>query len=267
MARTYLRQDTQIRRSDAYDDTIAPTATAYETNPVHIEDDLNSLRSSVNNLLNRSGASFPSANWFDDITAPSTFENGTERGVNEINQQLHDLERKRILDRVSQVGVDVSIASAGDQYVILPAADLPGNTTMAVGAVTTLGTVTAAATSFGSAELTEVAGPNALAPINMCILWYSAGANAGDPVVDSSGVQIFGLLQSENATDGHTATGTTPDRLQISFVKPNGAADDLIQAASGDMDGVTFDYAPVERFALEDLPEYAFLGRDRKSVV
>ena len=63
MARTFIRQDTQIRKSDLYDDTIAPTVASYETNPVNIEDDLNSLRSQVQNIINRNGAGFPAGDW------------------------------------------------------------------------------------------------------------------------------------------------------------------------------------------------------------
>jgi hypothetical protein len=112
MARTFIRQDTQVRKSDVYADNVAPSLANYETNTVHIEDDLNSLRSQVQNILNRNGASFPSGNWWDDLTAPVTFENGTARGVKEVNQQLHDLERKRILRFRAVVGADVVVPTA-----------------------------------------------------------------------------------------------------------------------------------------------------------
>jgi hypothetical protein len=97
MARTFIRQDTQIRKSDLYDDTVTPSATNYETNPVNIEDDLNSLRSQVQNIINRNGATFPTGDWYIDMTAPVTFEGGIKRGVDKLNQELHDLERKRVL--------------------------------------------------------------------------------------------------------------------------------------------------------------------------
>lgn len=259
MARTFLRQLTQIAESDSYTDNIAPSEANYETNPAEIEADLNSLRSRSNDFLNRNDAVF-TGNWFDSISAPSTFENGIARGINLINQELHDLERKRILDRVAILGNDLTIASAGDQFVILGTGELPGNTTMAVGAVTTLGTVGAFEASFGTASLTEVTGANALRPKNLVVIWQSTGANIGDPVEDGGGIQIFGLLQTETATDGHTATDTTPFRLQMSFVKTNPGGTDLVLITAGEMDAVVFDYAPVERFALEDLPEESFLG-------
>jgi len=116
MSRTFLRQDTQIRKSDVYDDTIVPTLAAYETNPVNIEDDLNTVRSQVQNFLNRNGAGFPAGNWYDDLSAPITFENGLARGINEQNQQLHDLERKRVLVdtyHLIDVVVPASVAATG----------------------------------------------------------------------------------------------------------------------------------------------------------
>lgn len=259
MARTFIRQVSQIGASDTYDDTIVPSQANFETVPANIEDDLNRLRSRSNDFLNRDGGTFI-GNWWDLISTPSSFENGRARGIDPLNQDLHDMERKRIVDRVSVIGANASIAVGGDRYAILSGAQLPGNTTMAVGTVATLGTITAAAVSFGSAELTEVAGANAIRPLNLCPIWHASGQNVGDPVEDGDGVQIYGLLQSESAVDGHTALGTTPDRLQLSFVKINSTSDDLILITTGEMDGVTFDYAPVERFAWSDLPEYAFLG-------
>jgi len=98
----------------------------------------------------------------------------------------------------------------------------------------------------------------------MAVIWNSAagssGGDLGDVVKNVGGDQIFALLQSENAADGHTATGTTPDRLQLSFVKLNPAADGIVLIAAAEMDGVIFDYAPIERFAWEDVSEDAFLG-------
>lgn len=259
MARTWLRQLTQIAESDTYDDTIAPSEANYETAADNIEADLNSLRSRANDFLNRNDASF-AGNWYDSITAPITFEGGIARGINLINQELHDLERKRVLDRVAILGNDLQVTTPGDQYYILGTGELPGNTTMAVGNVTTLGTVGAFNATFGTATLDEVAGANALRPKNLVVIWYSSGPNIGDPVEDGSGLQIFGLLQTENSTDGHTATDTTPNRLQMTFVKSNAGGTDLEIVGAGEMDGVIFDYAPVERFALEDIPEEAFLG-------
>ena len=263
MGRSFVRQDAQIRESITYDDSVVPSLANYETNATDIEYDLNALRSRAQDYLNRDGASMPSGDWYGIIAAPSTFESGSQRGLNTLGQDLHDLERKRILDRVSNIALDVA-PSNGVQHHILALADLPGNTTMAVGAVTTLGTVVAVATSFDTASASDdVTGPNALRPKNLLVLWHSdAGSDVGDPLEDGNGNQIYGLLQSENAADGHTATGTTSDRLQISFVTINTNGDDLELITAGEMDGIVFDYAHVQRYALADLPEDAFLGGD-----
>jgi hypothetical protein len=111
MARTFIRQETQIRKSDLYDDTVTPSATNYETNPVNIEDDLNSLRSQVQNIINRNGATFPTGDWYTDMTAPVTFENGIKRGVDKLNAELHDLERKRVLVASDKYLTDVTVGA------------------------------------------------------------------------------------------------------------------------------------------------------------
>lgn len=108
MARTWIRQDVQIASSlttaTGYLDNVAPSVTNYQTNAATLTDDLNSLRSAAHNFLERSGATFPaSGNWYDDFTTPSTFENGTPRGLNPLNQDLHDLQRKRVLVQIAEL--------------------------------------------------------------------------------------------------------------------------------------------------------------------
>ncbi len=148
MGLTLLRQDDDIRQSDAYDDSIAPSLANYETSPTSAEDDLNSLRSATHTLLNRR-----TGNWYDDLLTPATFENGAQRAVNDLNQDLHDLERKRVLRCVWNIH---SIAGGAGQGVILGAGELPSDTTAAVGAVTSLGTVVAAATTFGTYSASDI---------------------------------------------------------------------------------------------------------------
>jgi hypothetical protein len=143
MARTFIRQASQIRKSDAYIDNLAPTQANYETGPVTIEDDLNSIRSSLNTLLqNRLG------NWYDDLVAPSALDNGTQRGVNSLNTDLHALERKRVLVQVANL-FDLAVPAGQNFVVISNASALPSNTTAAIGSVTTAGSVFAAAVAPG----------------------------------------------------------------------------------------------------------------------
>ena len=61
MSRTKVRQDTQIRHSEVYDDTIPPGATL-ETDADCLEFDLNALRSQMRRVIGELA-------WWDD---PST---------------------------------------------------------------------------------------------------------------------------------------------------------------------------------------------------
>jgi len=252
MGRSIFRQETQIRNSDLYDDTLALSIANFETNPVDIEADLNSLRSHAKRVMVGTAA----GDWYTDLVAPSTLEAGVQRGVNQINDSLHAVEKKRVLKCVWGLK-SISIAAAGNVFDILGTGELPGNTTAAVGAVTTLGTVVASiAGSFGAASLVEVAGSTAISPKNLVQI---VDAATRDPILDGDD-KIYGLLQSETAADGHTITDATTTRVQLSFVKLNGAGNDLIAISSGAMDGVSYDYCYVERVRLEDLNEADFLG-------
>lgn len=255
MSRSIFRQDTQIRKSVTYADNLVPSQANYETNATDLEYDLNALRSQTQNILNRDGASFPTGNWYDDLVVPSALETGTARGVNALNERLHLIEKKRVLRDVTRVGIDVTVTAA-QNWEILDTGELPAQTTAAVGAVTTLGTVVASiAGSFGAHSLAEVAGPHALNPKNLCAV---VDAATGDPIL-SNGRQIWALLQSENGTDGFTITDTTPNRVQLSFVRPNATFDDLEACPVADIAGKTINYTYRERVRLEDLTEADFL--------
>jgi len=369
MGRTFIRQDIQILNSDTYDDTVAPTLADYETNPTSIEDDLNNLRSVASELRDvRAG------NWWDALTAPSTLEAGSARGVQGVNDALHLVEKKRVLRDVHNLtditvptgaaatgtltnatnfinGDTVTIDSkvytfettltnvdgnvqiggtvaqshenlrrainldgvAGTNYalamtlhptvsatdtatttvatakvsgtaanaiattqvtatgtwgaatltggagdvVILAAGELPAQTTAAVGAVTTLGTVVAAHTgTFGQFSLDEVGGPNALNPKNLLAIY---DGSTRDPIL-SDGYIVWGLIQGESGlVDGDTITDTTDNRVQISFVKVNATGDDLIQVPGSDIGAEVINYTSRERVRLEDLNEADFL--------
>lgn len=113
MSRTFIRQDAQISQSLTYDDTVVPTQANYETvRPDNIEDDLNSVRSQVQNVLNRNGGSFPSGKWYDNIAVPSALETGIQRGVSKLNDALHLIEKKRILRDVFHIDPDITVPSS-----------------------------------------------------------------------------------------------------------------------------------------------------------
>lgn len=250
MARTFLRQDTQVRNSDVYSDAIAPTEAAFETNPTNIETDLNNIRSQLHNLLkNQAG------NWWDDLNIPSALDTGAQRGVNDLNTDLHALERKRVLVKAVSLA-DVTVGAASN-WVILGSGELPPNTTAAVGAVTTAGTIVAThGGTFGTHALDEVSGTNAIVPKNLVEVVDGA---TRDPIL-SGGRVIYGLLQGESGVvDASTITITTPNRVQVSFVRINTAGDDLEAVPTTDIENKIVNFAFTERKALEDLNEADFL--------
>jgi len=370
MTRTRITQSTLIYASDAYDDTVAPTLAAYETNPLHIEDDLNNQRSMLSYLKD-----IQSGNWYDTLIVPSALETGTARGIDNLNTSLHALEKKRILRCVFSL-VDVAVPAAaaatgvltlsanvsnGDQVlidaktytfetfptnvdgnvligatasdsidnliaaitlgagagslyaaamtlhptvtaaagagdtmdataklsgtagntiattetsataswatatllggagdiVILGTGELPSQTTAAVGAVTTLGTVVATATTFGTHGLDEVAGTTAIGPKNLMEI---VDGSTRDPIL-SGGNKVYALLQGESGlTDGTTITDATTTRVQLSFVKINPTGDNLIAVPASDIAASTINYCSVERIRLEDFNEADFLS-------
>jgi len=122
MGRTYVRQDTQIRPSDVYDDTIAPGA-ALESGPSHIEDDMNSLRSMVKRVLYYTD----SGNWYDDV--PTV--NSKVRGLKQIATHLDSLEEHKFLFRaqvLTDVPVSASVVATGSITTIAKANLIDGET-------------------------------------------------------------------------------------------------------------------------------------------
>lgn len=251
MATTLVRQETQIRKSDLYNDAIAPTEAAFETNSANIEDDLNSLRSQMHNFLD-----VQSSNWWSDLNVPSTLETGVKRGINNLNTGLHAVEKKRVLRKVFSL-VDVTVGGSAN-YVILGVGQLPTPLNAAVGTVTTLGTVVAAhGGTFGTHSLTEVSGTSPLVPKNLLEI---VEGSTRDPIL-SSGRKVYGLLQGESGVvDGATITSATTTRAQISFVRINATGDDLEAVPAIDIQGKVINYCSIERVRFEGLNEADFLS-------
>ncbi len=254
MARTFIRQDAQVASTNdtllGFVDNTAPAATM-ESAAAELATDLNNLRSVANYLRDPAF----SGNWYDVLVAPAVLDAGAIRGVQAVGDDLHELERKRFLRRFLSLA-DV-VVGAGDNFVILGGGELPVNTTAAVGAVTTVGTVVAAHGGvFGTHSLSEVAGGTAISPKNFCEIVDGA---TRDPIL-SSGRTIYALLQTENAADGHTITTTTPNRVQLSFVRLNAAGDDLEAVPFADIQGLTINYVCRERAAFDDMNEEDLLS-------
>lgn len=252
MPRTFIRQDDQIASTletiIGYNDNVSPAATM-ESAAVSIADDLNNVRSVLNlhKIANQSG------NWYDDLVAPVTLETGIKRGIDALNSGLHLVEKKRVLRAVFGL-TDVTVP-ATQNYKVLLIGELPTNTTAAIGAVTTLGTVAAYNAGFAAHSLAVVAGPNAIQPKNMMEI---VDGSTRDPIL-SSGRTIYGLFQTESNTDGTTMTGTTPVRAQISFVRLTATGDGLEAVPVSDIENKVVNFSTNERVRLEDLNEADFL--------
>jgi len=245
MARTFIRQSSQIRNSQTYNDAIA-AGIALQTGAANIEDDLNGIRSQVSKILD-----LGVGNWYDAVATV----NAKTRALLTLNTDLDALEEKRMLFR-SQILTDITVTAA-QNFEVLSVAGLETPTQVAaVGAVLTEGAVVAQATAFGAHNLDVVAGANALRPDNLCII---RDGTTGDSILSSNGKIIYALLQSESGVDGHTFNDTT-QQVQLSFVEENATADGLVATASADIAGKLINYSYVRRLAFTNIPADAFLS-------
>lgn len=248
MARTFIRQETQIRNSELYDDTKAAGSTLESAN-VSIEDDLNGTRSQLKRAIFADSA----GDWFSDI--PTV--NGKKRAISALNTDLDDLEEKRILFRVDKIGTDITVPASQNYVVLVQATSQTPAEVAAVGAGSALGAVVAVlAGDVGSHALTEVTGANALSPKNLCLV---VDATSGDDIL-SSGRRVYALVQAETGTVDGEAFNDTTKQAQLSFVRPNATYDDLEAVPSADIQGKSINYSYVRRVALDSIPEAAFLS-------
>jgi len=247
MARTFIRQDTQVRNSDLYDDTLAAGSTL-ETAPTEIEADLNGLRSQVKRLIWADSA----GNWFDDIQTV----NAKKRAVTALNSDLDDLEEKRLLFREAKVGVDIAVPALQNFVVLSFAGSETPTQVAAVGVSTAIGALVALLPgASGTFSLNEIAGTNALSPKNLVLV---IDATTGDPIL-SSDRNIYGLLQAESVVVSGDAFDDATKQAQISFVRPNATYDDLEAVPAADIAGRSINYAYVRRINFDAIPETAFL--------
>jgi len=255
MSRTFVRQVNQIRNSESYDDSVVPSQSNYETFTGSLENDLNNLRSQIQNAINRDGTSFPTGSWWSDLNTPVNFELGIPRGINAINQDLHDIERKRLLARYNSF-VDVFVSSSNNYTVLaaaeLPTPDIPNTYIISSGSSSVVtGTIVSFA-NIGSFSLSEAPGLNAVSPKNLC---YVVTASTRTPII-SSGRVVFGLFQSDKS-DAQSLVGGD---AQISFVRLNSSGDDLEAVPSTDIEGRYINYSSVFRKAFDEIDEQIYLG-------
>jgi hypothetical protein len=245
MTRTLIRQDKQVRESEAYVDTVVPSEANYETLPATLQEDLNNLRSLLHHYRD-----LQTSDWWNPLSAVSGPEPGPPRGLQQLNEALHLLEVKRWLREVPNL-TDITIPAA-QNYLILGTGELPTQLVAAVTS-TTLGTVVAPHSgTFGTNSLDVVAGSSALSPANLVTI------SDGDTreAITSGGKPVWGLLQSESGLlDGENISDSAPDRVQISFVITNATGDGFVAATAADIASKKINYCFRERVRLKDLLE------------
>lgn len=251
MPRSFLRQETQIYKSDTYDDSLAAGSTL-ESGSASLESDLNALRSQLARILKADGT----PNWYDDV--PTV--NGKKRSIQDLNTDLDDIEEQKTLRRVTKV-TDVAVPG-GQAYVILSVASSETPTEVAAVAAGVDGAVVAQSALSGGAfaanELTEISSGSPIGPKNLVIIRSATTAEA----IESSGREVYGLLQYESTGgDGLAFNDTSAGRrAKISFVRQNSTFDDLEPCPSADIGGQTINYAYVARVKFDNLPEEAWLN-------
>jgi len=222
MPRTFIRQDTQIRNSDLYDDSL--TVANYLT-ATNIEEDLNYVRSQLHHFLGQSA-------WYGTI--PDNFD-------------LTNIHDKRFTYWVQKTD-DVAVPN-GQNYVALSGSTKPSNN-IAYGA-STLGAITAQlAGAIGSNDTTTGANNGGIVELR--------DAATNDPIY-TSGQPVYGILQvGSAATDGNAFGDSGNDQGQLSFVYLNPSTEAWTAVPVADIEDKTVEYAYKVRTDFYNLPENAF---------
>lgn len=231
MARTFIRQASQVRNSVNYSDALELGA-GLVSSAASLEDDLNALRSLIKELSGE-------ANWYDELLG---------RNVAGLDSDLTDIEGKKLLFR-THVLADVAVP-ASQNYVVLAEGEVPAETSAGSFA---LGAIAASIVSTSAHSLAEVSGANAISPKNLCVVRDAA---TGQPVQSSNGKDVYALLQ----IIGYEGTAFDGTNAILSFVRENSTGDDLEACPAADIQGKTINYSYARRINLDAVPEDAFLG-------
>jgi len=208
-----LDQETQVRNSDVYDDTIA--AGSGLESPVSADQnlrfDLNGQRSQIRRIIDPQGLS-GTADWFVDIAA----------ALNNFGlRQIHDKKfgfRLPITPGTNDFTLGGSLAG-----VLVDASLLVGGSgVIAVGPSSTTdnGLIAAVEAAFTIAGTLGVGLSTALSPAQVLLSKVDiTDAATNDPPLDG-GAAVFGLLQVLTGTaDGTAVAAAASENLQIAFVK------------------------------------------------
>lgn len=148
---------------------------------------------------------------------------------------------------------------AGDVVVLSVASSEAPSETAAVGSVATEGAVVAYNADFANHSLAEVSGQGPIRPNNLCIV---VDSDTGQPLQSDIAAgnyrDVYGLLQSEIDTDGHTFDDAT-NQVMLSFVRVNAEGIDLEACPAADVADKVVNYAYVRQMHLDNIPKWAFL--------
>lgn len=237
MANTRNPQEHVETRGSSIDDTLTPTD--HDANAIDLADTLDYALSQI-----------------ADITGETAWEDPPDLSIAAIVAKTF-LDEKLAL-RWVQLLTDITVPGSQNWKILSVASNElpPANKTKAINA-NTEGLVTAQATTFGAHNLDEVTGQNPLSPKNLLLVW---DGDTGDPI-ESAGRQVYALLQHESgATDGTDFTDTTPQRAQVSFVRPNATYDDLEAVPVVDIENQKTNLSFADRRNLDSWTEQDFLS-------
>jgi hypothetical protein len=218
MARTFIRQDTQVRNSDLYDDTLAVGATL-ESGQTTVEGDLNAIRSQAKRALFADNA----GDWFADINTPSALDPGAKRGITNLNTDLHELERKRVLI-ASEVHTQDIVVGVGATGTLTATANFANTETVTLGTKTyTFQTV------LTNVDGNVLIGASASDSLDNLIAAINLGAGAGT---------LYAAATTVNA-DAYAAAGAGDTLLATAKTPPGNAVATTDTAANASWGAAT----------------------------
>lgn len=235
MGITRLRQDHIWSEGSAINDALTPGD--HDGNAVDLSDTIDYLASQI-----------------ADITGKTAWETAPDLSIAAINAKTF-LDDKLALRRF-MILTSIAVPATQNHVVLSQASSETPSRPIATGGSTEGAVcVELGVGLFDSHQLAEVAGENALNPKNLLIVFDAA---TGDPI-QSSGRQVYGLLQVENGAADGGAFNDTTNQAQISFVRPNATYSDLEACPVADIESTSVKYGYADRESLDGWTEQDFL--------
>jgi hypothetical protein len=217
-----LEQETQLRSSRTYDDTLAAGA-SLETPAVanqNAEWDLNAIRSQVRRIIDPAGL-VGTADWFVDLaTALDGF------GL----RQIHD-KKLALRSPITPGTNDFTLGGAAAGVLVNAGMLVGGSGLIGVGPSSVIegAYLSAAEANFTIAGTLGVGLSTAFSGQGILLNKVDIIDDATNEPPSDAGTTVFGLLQALTGTsDGAAVAGGGSENLQISFVKIDPATDNIV---------------------------------------